>query len=186
MTTPNALPASKEAEAVAGWLGTSDAPWHVEEDEQGRRTFVTDSHGNRLCECFWGAAKGHVAHRMARLIVEARNFAHPPTDAGVSEALAGLCPRCAGTGRDPSATSLQCHKCMGSGAIVIRAALSTAIPAGNGVPPGMAKSALDCVVHALMVLPVPIDGQGKRAWASLLEAQDILEALSTTSTSVKG
>lgn len=39
--------------------------------------------------------------------------------------------------------------------------------------------ALHCVNHALMVLPLPSDGQGKRAWSSLLEAQKILAALST-------
>lgn len=42
--------------------------------------------------------------------------------------------------------------------------------------PVAVKDALNCVVHALMVLPVPIDGQGKRAWASLLEAQKLLDA----------
>lgn len=38
--------------------------------------------------------------------------------------------------------------------------------------------ALRCVTHALMVLPLPSDGQGKRAWSSLLEAQKLLESLS--------
>ncbi|PWJ88437.1 hypothetical protein C8D77_111160 [Mesorhizobium loti] len=59
-----------------------------------------------------------------------------------------------------------------------RATLSTA---GAAEPSwrASAKSALACVVHALMVLPVPIDGQGKRAWASLKEAQETLEALAS-------
>lgn len=40
------------------------------------------------------------------------------------------------------------------------------------------SEALHCVNHALMVLPLPSDGPGKRAWSSLLEAQKILDALS--------
>lgn len=46
--------------------------------------------------------------------------------------------------------------------------------------------ALNCVTHALMVLPLPSDGQGKRAWASLLEAQKLLEALSTKPGAAEG
>lgn len=39
--------------------------------------------------------------------------------AAEGEAVAGLCPRCAGSGREPNARDLQCSKCLGSGAVVI-------------------------------------------------------------------
>lgn len=39
----------------------------------------------------------------------------------------------------------------------------------------MRRIALD-VNHALMVLTPPTDGQGKRAWASLLDAKEVSEA----------
>jgi hypothetical protein len=37
------------------------------------------------------------------------------------------------------------------------------------------RIALD-VNHALMVLPTPSDGAGKRAWKSLIDAKEITEA----------
>jgi hypothetical protein len=46
--------------------------------------------------------------------------------------------------------------------------------------------ALNCVNHALMVLPLPSDGPGKRAWSSLLEAQKLLDSLSTEPKEAEG
>jgi hypothetical protein len=57
------------------------------------------------------------------------------TEEAPAELSAGLCPRCAGTGRDPSTTSLQCYKCMGQGAVVLRASLSRKT-AGEAEPIG--------------------------------------------------
>lgn len=47
------------------------------------------------------------------------------------------------------------------------------------IEPGVVE-ALAGIDHALMVLPVPIDGAGKRAWSSLLDAKTLLEALAAS------
>lgn len=52
-----------------------------------------------------------------------------PEGDGVPPVRAELCPRCFGTGLDGGTTSIQCWKCRGAGAVVIR---STASTAGKG------------------------------------------------------
>lgn len=136
-STPDALPASKEAEAV-------------EPLKAALRAYAEASKGKPCPICGGTESCDHTVKERLRA-----DLAHPPTDAGVSEDVAVI-------NGSPIAIFVQGYQfdasdegdlytpthneqCMIEDAIcsfisdpaLLRAALSAAIPAGDGVPPGM-------------------------------------------------
>lgn len=159
MTPPDALPASKEAEAVGiaeAWTGRSYSGIDTKQVEAVFNVLWPQQE--------WNGEEGFcraVAEKVLRTLllpevhwgdsgpIPGQNFgdeflAHPPTDARVSEAATAACDAFdvlslseAYGGSGATSVSSKDLAALDRAIHALRAALSTAIPAGDGVPPAI-------------------------------------------------